>query len=1131
MKIKNCPSKPAVYRVKSVVSTALLSLTLSTTLVSCGGSNKGSSNSQADKEAVLAFDQSSTPAKQVNELEAYTYTPKLNIDTSQLSFSLSNQPSWLSLDEQTGQLMGTPSQTDAGTYNDITLTVQYQGQTITQHFDIAVYDRLTISGSLAGFEHLDITSLSVFIDRNGNGLADENEVASELQHGEFEFQLSAPSLADLSYIQPVLLFSGNEQNYLDTPIFAHLAGTIASLPVAIENSDNDLTNLSITPVHALLAEHSRSYWQKLHMSALNINDFQQQLASISQHWSHQYGLPLTVLGDDFNAHYANLSAQQKVTVERLSRHYFTEQLLLQSTIIDTDDDGQVNRIDDDVDNDGFVNVIDQFPTNLNEHHDNDVDGLGDYEDNDDDNDQILDQDDAFPFDASEYQDNDADRIGDNKDQDDDNDGIADLQDHFPLDASEHMDSDLDGIGNNADEDDDNDGVNDADDAYPLDNTKWQNNDADEDGWPLGQDPDDTDNRVPDIAFNDFDFDGFADSGGLLPDNDDDNDGVLDIDDAFPFDKTEFLDSDADGIGNNQDIDDDNDLVIDIDDAFPLDATESKDNDDDGVGDNADNDDDNDGIPDDEDDIDDINFDADVLNSGLIFADSSNLLGLTHRWQLDDVSPANATQNVAYNVAGGLASGDYDQDGDIDIYVVGGNSQASKLYQQQNDGSYIDIAAQAGVQLNGLYSGPAFADTDGDGDLDLFVAAMPGFENVLFINDGNGKFSDSNSAIAANNAFNISTSFGDFDADGKLDMLLTHYGESLASEPQLLWQNKGDNRFVAIDDSSKLTSIATTHQRDTQNEDYMFTASFADINQDGLQDILVASDHSTSMSMLSQEDGTLSDSSDELNIRIDDLQGMGSSLADIDNDGDLDWFVTSITQFDGTSGSLSFSGNKLLKNNGDGSFVDVSYASNTFNGGWGWASCAADFNNDGWIDLFNVNGWLINSDAASHYESHLNDTVALFLNNKDGNFSRTNINVGLSHQGQGRAVLCSDFDNDGDVDILLTDHTVGKNALLYYENQNGNQLGNYLTVRLSATEHNSQGIGAIVEVHTRNNKQYRHINLNSNFTSQAPALAMFGVGQHKQIERIQVTWPDGDIQTVENIAVNQSILIKKTDNTL
>ncbi|WP_371374589.1 leucine-rich repeat domain-containing protein [Thalassotalea aquiviva] len=317
--------------------------------------------------------------------------------------------------------------------------------------------------------------------------------------------------------------------------------------------------------------------------------------------------------------------------------------------IDSDGDGQANQgglaPDNDDDNDGVKDTDDAFPLNASESRDLDADGIGNNSDGDIDGDNIANEDDVFPYDPLASQDTDKDGIANVYDRDDDGDGIEDeselllgtdplkrdsdgdgVFDHIdalPLDPSERFDSDKDGIGNNrdncpliantfqvnsdddafgdaCDKDDDNDGVLDSEDDFPTDASKFDAVDADNDGWPTEQDTDDNDASVPSEDFIDTDGDGLADSGGLTPDSDDDNDGVEDINDAFSLNANEWLDSDGDGIGNNADNDDDNDNYVDVDEiavnSDPLDAS-SKPNDFDGdfIADFRDNDIDNDGV--------------------------------------------------------------------------------------------------------------------------------------------------------------------------------------------------------------------------------------------------------------------------------------------------------------------------------------------------------------------------------------------------------------------------------------------------------------------------------------------------------------------------------------------------------
>ena len=232
-----------------------------------------------------------------------------------------------------------------------------------------------------------------------------------------------------------------------------------------------------------------------------------------------------------------------------------------------------------------------------------------------DDDGVPNDEDAFPEDDSEQKDSDGDGVGDNADKDDDNDGVRDTDDKFPFDPTEQADTDNDGIGNNADTDDDNDGVADIADDFPLDGSRSDATDQDGDGWSgnpddqsKAQDPDDNDANNPGIPFVDTDGDGLANSGGQNDDPDDDNDGVLDSDDAFPTNPNEQRDQDGDapdsgpgsdgtGFGDNSDPDIDGDNVPNEQDKFPRNPFESVDTDGDGIGNNSDEDDDGDTVPD------------------------------------------------------------------------------------------------------------------------------------------------------------------------------------------------------------------------------------------------------------------------------------------------------------------------------------------------------------------------------------------------------------------------------------------------------------------------------------------------------------------------------------------------------
>jgi hypothetical protein len=331
--------------------------------------------------------------------------------------------------------------------------------------------------------------------------------------------------------------------------------------------------------------------------------------------------------------------------------------------------------------------------------------------------------DAFPDDATESVDTDSDGIGNNADSDDDNDGVADGSDAFPLDSTEHTDTDSDGTGNNADDNDDGDSAPDATDDFPLDATRQTATDQDSDGWPVGQDPDDapaTGAGNPGTTFVDTDGDGLADSGGLTPDADDDNDGVADGSDAFPLNASETADMDGDcgtivtqtttsgnGCGDNSDTDIDGDGTANGSDAFPRNAAETTDTDNDGVGNVADTDDDNDGVSDTQEGI-------DGTNPLLRDTDGDGVLDNADAFPLDNTE----SKDTDGDTTGDNADTDDDNDGLQDSVETGtgtfvdANDTGTKSLVADTDGDSLNDGAEVAAGTS-----PVSTDSDGDGDLD------------------------------------------------------------------------------------------------------------------------------------------------------------------------------------------------------------------------------------------------------------------------------------------------------------------------------------------------------------------------------------------------------------------------------
>ena len=471
-------------------------------------------------------------------------------------------------------------------------------------------------------------------------------------------------------------------------------------------------------------------------------------------------------------------------------------------------------------------------------------------------------------------------------------------------------------------------------------------------------------------------------------------------------------------------------------------------------------------------------------------------------------------------AGGAASGDVDGDGDIDVFVLRGDTEPNLLYLNQGGNDFREAAVDAGLAYtlgattNGRHSGPTFGDLDGDGDLDLLMGGLEGDPIRLYINDGGGKFTDATAGSgfdAATSLYTISIAMGDYDNDGDLDVAMAHWGTprdpNNPGETETLWRNDSDVSSVKFTPVSSASGISDLLAFDLPqgvlgpNYDYSFAPSFADINNDGDQDLLIVSDFRGSRILLNQGDGTFT----LAGFNFDDENGMGSAVGDYDNDGDLDWFVSSIN------------GNRLYENLGGGNFRRAS-ESGVEPGGWGWGSCFADFNADGWLDIYQTNGWEAGKDpSASNY---VNDTSRLWMNNGDGTFTDQADSSNMLDTDQGRGVACNDFDNDGDVDVLLLT-AEPQNAAIYWDNRLQND--NYLKVVLRGKAPNTFAVGAKIEVTIADTKQTRVVAINSNFTSHNSTEQIFGLGDHDSVS-IRVIWPDGDESIFPSVNANQTFTI-------
>ena len=483
--------------------------------------------------------------------------------------------------------------------------------------------------------------------------------------------------------------------------------------------------------------------------------------------------------------------------------------------------------------------------------------------------------------------------------------------------------------------------------------------------------------------------------------------------------------------------------------------------------------------------------------------------------------------------GGAASGDFNDDGLTDLFIVRGDVGPHLLYKNEGNNQFTEMAAEVGLAIaDHMGCGPTFADVDGDGDLDLFIGGIEGHRNYLMLNsineNGEQVFIDATEQWGLKNLaaqHTISSSFGDYDGDGWLDLFLAHWGTPARIEKQHLFRNNAGAGFINVTANVGLASeIIARHTSNAtlgENHDYSFLGAFADINNDGYTDLLMVSDFGTSKVFINSGSGSFYNANESA---IKDENGMGSAVGDIDNDGDLDWFVSAILTFDSP-------GNRLYQNqtNDIGALQLFSDTTNTMgvqDGGWGWAACLADFNLDGYLDIFHVNGW----DAALIDLDFSKDRSRLFISegatNQTIRFNEVARENGIISTKHGRGVVCFDSDNDGDTDLFVLG--VGVEPFEFYQNNtiggSANQPNNYLTVNLQGLAPNTQAAGARIFVRMQNAEQMREIQIGSNFISQNPVQQVFGLGQADVVSEVLIKWPDGRSRSLVNVAANQTITV-------
>lgn len=489
---------------------------------------------------------------------------------------------------------------------------------------------------------------------------------------------------------------------------------------------------------------------------------------------------------------------------------------------------------------------------------------------------------------------------------------------------------------------------------------------------------------------------------------------------------------------------------------------------------------------------------------------------------DGVVPSDTSDVVVgllYMVAG-VAAGDFDRDGWVDLFVTRLNAPSLLLRNLQN-GTFENVGAERGINLTAYATGCAWADVDNDGDLDLYVLTMkPSLRNYFYVNDGTGHFTEdaANRGLLLAGGVDdprqfISASFGDYDLDGQLDLYVTKWAESIPDNR--LFHNEGQGYFIDATISAQLLA----------GDSWQFTPRFSDIDGDGWVDLLVASDFGQTRLYLNQADGTFSDITASASVGTDE-NGMGATTGDLDNDGDLDWFVTSIFDPDEICEAINcgwkYSGNRLYRNDGLALFGDATDFSGVRDGGWGWGTSFLDYDNDGDLDLAMTNGVIF---PWHPFEDVFNtDPVRLWRNDGPGAMVDAGAATGFVDTRSGKGMAVFDYDRDGDLDLFIANNA---DFPVLYRNDGG-EANDYLRIRLIGRQTNRDGIGARVFVLPTpdGTEQMREVSASSNYMSHNEMTSHFGLGSSAGIiHRVRVEWPrSGFATTLSDVAVNQTITV-------
>ena len=531
--------------------------------------------------------------------------------------------------------------------------------------------------------------------------------------------------------------------------------------------------------------------------------------------------------------------------------------------------------------------------------------------------------------------------------------------------------------------------------------------------------------------------------------------------------------------------------------------------------------------------------AALVPSPIVFTEGARQAGVSF---VHEHSPT-ARKHLIETVPGGVAVFDYDGDGRLDVFFTNGAASptldksdpryGNRLFRNEGGRRFQDVTEAAGLRGDGYSMGAAVGDYDNDGDQDLFVAGV--HRQLLYRNAG-GRFEDVAAAAGvASTQWAVGGGWFDYDNDGHLDLLAVNYtvwtpafdrfcGDSARGirvychpkwfppVPLSLFRNRGDGRF---EDVSVRSGLAAVKGRG-------MAVAFADYDQDGFTDVYVTNDKLPSFLFRNRGDGTFGETGLLAGVALpqhgQDVSAMGADFRDYDNDGAPDLHVTALA-------GETF---PLFRNLGQGMFQDVTHRARLaplVAARSGWANGFFDFDHDGWKDLFTANAHV--NDEVERFEANAYRlTNSVFRNAGDGTFTDVSAGSGLSagearaHRGAG----FGDLDGDGRVDVVVS--ALGAPAELWWNESPGG--GHWLAVRLVGTRSNRDGAGAVVRLASaadpRWRQQWNAMTTAVGYASSSAGPVHFGTGAAATIETVEVRWPSGRSQVFSGVKADQVLSV-------